>query len=108
MRGPVPAWGSIAIVLEFGEGYRGASGYVYSGEEVTPVACSWPSIELAVQAYLATLYAAGDALPITILVQFDRATGRYAVTFEVADEERWKPRPSNWRQMREDLRPSFD
>ena len=29
MRGPVGDWESFAIVLEFGDGYRSASGYAY-------------------------------------------------------------------------------
>jgi len=108
MRGPLGDWESLAIVLEFGDGYRSASGYAYPADgTVSPVACSWNSIQREVNAYLATYYEPGDQLPVKILVQFDRATGRYGVTFEDTDEERWKTRPGNFREMREQLRPSF-
>ena len=43
----------------------------------------------------------GDLLPVKILVQFERATGRYGVTFEDTGEERWKTRPGNFGKMRE-------
>ena len=109
MRGPVDDWESLAIVLEFGDGYRSASGYAYLVDgTVSPVAGDWNSIESAVHAYLDSYYEPGDRLPVKILVQFARATGRYGVTFEDTDEERWKTRPGNFRQMREQLRPSFD
>ena len=75
---------------------------------VVPVACDWASIEAEVHAYLRSYYEPGDLLPVTILVQFERTTGRYRVTFEDTDEERWKTRPRNFREMRELLRPSFD
>jgi hypothetical protein len=108
MRGTVDDWEALAIVLEFGDGYRSASGYAYPADgSVSPVACSWNSIQGEVNAYLATYYQPGDRLPVKILVQFERATGRYGVTFEDTDEERWKTRPGNFREMREQLRPSF-
>jgi hypothetical protein len=109
MGGRVDDWEALAIVMEFADGYRSASGYAYPADgTVSPVACSWNSIQQEVNAYLATYYEPGDRLPVKILVQFDRATGRYGVTFEDTDEERWKTRPRNFREMREQLRPSFD
>jgi hypothetical protein len=102
---PSPTTGSSASVPDW---ESLASGYAYSGPDVTPVAYSWPSIEPAVQAYLRSHYAPGDTLPVKILVQLDRTTGRYRLTFEETDVERWKTRPATFRQMREDLRPSFD
>jgi hypothetical protein len=109
LRGPADDWESLAIVLEFGAGHRSASGYAYPADgTVSPVACRWRSIEPAVQAYLDTYYEPGDPLPVKILVQFERATGKYGVTFEDTDQERWKTRPGNFQGMREQLRPSFD
>ncbi|CAM3527823.1 hypothetical protein OCAE111667_14125 [Occultella aeris] len=109
MRGPVEDWESLAMILEFGDGYRSVHGYAYSpGSAITAVACDWASIEPEVQAYLGDRYEPGDPLPVKILVQFDRATGEYKVTFEDTDEERWAVKPANYRQMREQLRPKFD
>ncbi|MVA76274.1 hypothetical protein GC722_09580 [Auraticoccus sp. F435] len=103
------AWESMAMILEFGEGYRSAHGYAYPpGGGVVAVACRWPSIEAAVDAYLASHYEPGDRLPVKILVQLDRTTGRYRVTFEDTDEDRWAVTPRNYRTMREELRPTFD
>jgi hypothetical protein len=47
-------------------------------------------------------------LPRKILVQFDRTTGKYDITFEETDEARWKVTPRNFRELREELRPKFD
>lgn len=109
LRGQVGAWESLAIVLVLGEGYRSASGYAYASDgSVSPVACGWRSIQGAVNAYLGHHFAPGDRLPAQVLVQLERSTGRYEVTFEETDEERWKTRPSNFRVMRQQLRPVFD
>ncbi len=90
-------------------GRRSASGYTYPADgSVSPVACGWNSIEPEVRAYLETYYEPGDLLRVKILVQFERATGRYLVTFEDTDEERWKTRPGDFRQMCEQLRQGFD
>lgn len=42
-----------------------------------------------------------------ILVQFDRTKGKYGLTFEDADETRWKVTPRNFKELRftEDCRP---
>ncbi|MFE6615029.1 hypothetical protein [Amycolatopsis sp. NPDC057786] len=99
----VDGWESLAMILEFGEGFRSVYGYAYSpGDVITPVSCKWSSIEAAVNAYL------GERLPVTILVQYDRTAGKHEVTFEDTDEERWAVKPKNFRQMREQLRPKFD
>ncbi|MGW4833265.1 hypothetical protein ACWEOG_37105 [Amycolatopsis japonica] len=102
--GPADGWESLAMILEFGEGFRSAYGYAYSpGDVIAPVACKWSSIEAAVDAY----YRPGDKLPVKILVQFDRTAGKYEVTFEDTDEDRWAVKPKNFRTMREQLRPKF-
>ena len=109
LRGQVGAWESLSIVLVLGDGYRSASGYAYASDgSVSPVACGWRSIQAAVNAYLGSCFGPGERLPAKILVQLERSTGRYEVTFEESDEERWKTRPSNFRQMRQALRPVFD
>ncbi|WP_125789402.1 hypothetical protein [Amycolatopsis sp. WAC 01375] len=106
--GSVDGWESLAMILEFGEGFRSAYGYAYSpGDVITPVACKWASIEAAVNAYLGGYYRPGERLPVKILVQYDRTAGKHEVTFEDTDEERWAVKPRNFRQMREQLRPKF-
>ncbi|MFI5558297.1 hypothetical protein ACIA2T_03370 [Amycolatopsis japonica] len=106
--GPADGWESLAMVLEFGEGFRSAYGYAYSpGDVITPVACEWPKIEASVDAYLGGYYQSGEKLPVKILVQFDRTVGKYEVTFEDTDEDRWAVKPKNFRTMREQLRPKF-
>lgn len=109
MRGPVEGWESLALILEFGEGFRSAHGYTYSaGGVITAVACNWSSIESAVNAYLGSYYEPGALLPVKMLVQFDRTSGTYKVRFEDTDEERWAVKPANYVEMREELRPTFD
>lgn len=113
VHGPVvdrDGWRSMAIILQFpGGAFNEAHGYLYSpGGDVSPVAADPWALAPAVKAYTDSYYAAGDALPRSILVQFDRTTGRYEMTFEETDETRWKATPRNFRELREALRPTFD
>lgn len=62
----------------------------------------------AVNAYTESCYKPGDPLPAAILVQFDRMSERYEVTFEDADPTRWQVTPANIGSVGEQLRPAFD
>jgi hypothetical protein len=103
-------WEALAIVLEFPEGeFNSAHGYLYSPEGViSPVAADPWAVRDAVKAYTDGYYKPGEALPRKILVQFDRTSGKYNVTFEETDETRWKVTPRTFTQLREELRPTFD
>ena len=102
-------WEALSMVVEIGEGYFSVHGYAYPADgTITPVAADPGPTQVAVNAYLASHYQPGEALPVALLVQLDRATGHYSVTFEDIDETRWKVTPRNFRQIREDLRPRFD
>ena len=58
----------------------------------------------AVAAYLDSYYAQDHEPPAKILVQFDRSSGKYEVTFEDDDVTRWKVTPANIDQIGEELR----
>ena len=49
----------------------------------------------------------GQEPPLKILVQFDRDSGRYDLTFEDDDASRWKVTPANIDQISAELRPDF-
>ena len=103
-------WESLAIILEFPDGaFNEAHGYLYSpAGEITAVASDPWAVAPAVEAYTDSCYKPGAILPRKALVQLDRTTGKYRVTFEETDEARWKVTPRNFRQLREELRPDFD
>ena len=64
-------------------------------------------IRPAVKAYTDQHYAQGESLPVSLLVQFDRGTGRFEVTFEDTDEDRWRVTPATFSSIRDELRPNF-
>lgn len=103
-------WESLAIILEFPDGeFNEAHGYLYSPNGLISAVASDPwAVKSAVKAYTDGYYKPGEALPRKILVQFDRTTGKYDITFEETDEARWKVTPRNFRELREELRPKFD
>lgn len=110
MRGPGDDWESFAMVIEFsGDQLAGTHGYAYSpGGAVSPVASRPTGIKPALDAYTESYYKPGEALPVAILVQFDRAKGEYEVTFEDTDATRWRVTPENIATIAEQLRPTFD
>ena len=103
-------WESLAIILEFPDGeFNEAHGYLYSPAGVISAVASDPwAVAPAVKAYTDSYYKPGEALPRKALVQLDRTTGKYNVTFEETDEARWKVTPRNFKELREELRPKFD
>jgi hypothetical protein len=103
-------WQSLAIILEFPDGeFNGAHGYLYSPDGVIAAVASDPwAVRPAVKAYTDSHYQPGEVLPRKALVQFDRVTGKYDVTFEDTDETRWKVTPQSFRELREELRPKPD
>jgi len=102
-------WASMAMILEFPDGtFNEAHGYLYSADgTISAVAADPWAVTAAVRAYTDRYYQAGDALPLKILVELDRTSGKYNVTFEDADESRWKMTPKNRRVFREELRPTL-
>ncbi|WP_404391795.1 hypothetical protein [Humibacillus xanthopallidus] len=113
MQGPiadVDSWDSLAMILEFPDGeFNEARGYLYSPDGVISAVASDPwAVRSAVKAYTDSYYQSGEALPRKVLVQFDRRAREYNIAFEETDETRWKVTPQNFRELREELRPTFD
>ena len=106
----VDGWDSLAIILEFPGGeFNEAHGYLYSPDGViSPVASDPWAVSSAVRSYTDSYYQAGETLPRKVLVQFDRRAREYNIAFEETDEARWKVTPQNFRELREELRPTFD
>lgn len=109
MRGTADDWQSLSIVISFDDDrISGTSGYAYSPDGVISAVASRPSgVQPAVEAYTASYYKPGEPLPVKLLVQFDRTTGKYEVTFEDTDVSRWNVSAANIEQLREELRPKF-
>lgn len=103
-------WSSFALVLTVEDGdLVDTHGYAYSPDgaiSAASVRSSW--VRQAVLDYLDGRFGTEAGLPKKTLVQFDRTTGRYGVTFEHEDAGRWDVTPANFAQVREQLRPSFD
>lgn len=110
MRGARDDWASLAIVIDLSaRRISGTHGYAYSPDGSTSAVASRPSgIAPAVEAYLDSRYTPDQEPPAKILVQFDRSSGKYEVTFEDDDVTRWKVTPANIEQISEELRPHFD
>lgn len=109
MQGARDDWASLAMVIDLRNGrISGTHGYAYSPDGSVSAVASRPSgVTPAVEAYLASHYRPDQEPPVKILVQFDRDSGKYEVTFEDDDAARWKVTPANIEQISQELRPNF-
>ncbi|MDZ8171382.1 hypothetical protein [Microbacterium xanthum] len=107
LRGVGADWSSLAIVVNLrGSRVSGTSGFAYLPDGGVEATAARPSaIAPAVAEYLRMRYPGDAALPVAILVQLDRPTGRYEITFEDADTTRWTATPATIDDVREQLRP---
>lgn len=103
-------WESMAMILEFPDGtFNEAHGYLYSPDGTISAVASDPwAVRTAVDAYTSSYYKPDDVLPVQMLLELNRRSGKYRVTFEDSDDTRWKMTPRNRRTFREELRPKFD
>ena len=110
MKGAHDDWVSLAMIIDLrGERVIGTHGYAYTPDRTTSAVASRPSgIQAAVAAYLGSADQRRQEPPVAILVQLDRVSGRYEVTFEHDDAARWKVTPANIDQLAEELRPHVD
>ncbi|PSS43706.1 hypothetical protein C6401_11345 [Arthrobacter woluwensis] len=110
MRGQTDGWESLSMVIDLRDGLlAGTHGYTYGPGSVISATASRPSaVKSAVNAYTAHHLDNGQAMPLAMLVQFDRQSGRCDVTCEYHDANRWKVTPSNLYEIRELLRPAVD
>ncbi|MDJ1114602.1 hypothetical protein [Microbacterium dauci] len=109
LRGAPDEWDALALVIELrGDRVATTYGYVYQADGTTAAVASRPSGVLStVRAYLAATYEAGQRLPLKLLVQFERITRAYEITFEDSDAARWKVTPGNIDVVPHELRPDF-
>lgn len=110
MKGAGDDWASLAMVLDLSGGrIRGTHGYAYSPDGTVSAVASRPSaIRPALEAYLGSVERLGQEPPVAILLQLDRDSSTYEVTFEDVDAARWRATPANLVKISEDLRPTFD
>ncbi len=106
------SWDSVAVVYDIGDGHTANSGFLYHEERVYPV-----SLEIEEEPLLLddTITEFRNELEretghrfVQLLIQMENQTGRIKIDFEFDSRERWAIQPSNFREMRETLRPNFD
>ncbi|MES2631150.1 MAG: hypothetical protein V4611_04280 [Patescibacteria group bacterium] len=103
-------WESMSILVESFQGrFNSVSGSLYSPDGTISIVAARPSAVLPfVDAYISSKYKPGEKLPVCFLVQYSRKSGKYTITFEDTDEKRWKITPKNYKELREELRPTFE
>jgi hypothetical protein len=109
MKGAPDDWASLAMIVDLTAGrVSGTHGYAYSPDGASSAVASRPSgVRPSVEAYLGGHAEPGQQPPLKLLVQVERDSGRYEVTFEDRDASRWKVTPANVHEISEELRPRF-
>ncbi len=104
------SWDAFSVVIRLNdEGVpSGSNGYLYSGaHDFRAIAADPFDIRPAMAAYLRSVYGDGPR-PLKMLIQFDRASGRFNVQFEDKDPKRWAVTPADIHGFIESLRPKFE
>lgn len=108
---PVPGWTSVAMVFDIDQKGRPSGSYGYAFvNDGPPIATSVDPFEFedAFLDYLKSVYTDDQLPPVKLLIQFDSISGRYEVTFEDNNHDRWAVTPRTLKTIREELRPKFD
>lgn len=102
-------WQSFSIIVGSYEGVLNSTGgYLYSPDgQITAVSANSLKVLPFINEYVSEYYKPGEKLPVSLLIQFDRTSGRYAIIFEDTDAMRWKITPRNFKELREALRPNL-
>jgi len=102
-------WAAWSVVVRLAGGrMSGTTAWIYGADGASaPAVCRPSRIIPALDAYLAWRYPAGEALPVQLLVQLDRTSGRFGIELEDHDANRWQVTPANIDDIAEELRPSL-
>ena len=103
-------WASFSLVIRLDEDGlpNGTNGYLYKADgDFEAISVKPRLLRPSVMPYLKDIYG-DDKLPIKMLVQFDRLSGRYKTEFEDKDDSRWRVRPADIDGYIEELRPKFE
>lgn len=108
---PTPEWASLALVFGINDQGMPVESYGYAFVADGPPMATSVKPRLIKEAfidYLRSVYTDDQQPPVKLLIQFDSISGRYEVTFEDNDRNRWAVTPRTLSTVREELRPKFD
>ena len=105
-------WDSLVFVFDAAEGHIANSGFLYSLDSVRPASARIESDPMLLNNQIRDLrekiFDQCNAKFRQMLVQMESQSGRIKIDFEFDDPSRWTIKPSNIKQMREELRPNFE
>jgi hypothetical protein len=109
LHGAPDDWASFSMVIGLSGGrLSGTHGYTYAADgAMTPTSSRPSGIRPALEAFLDDRFGPDGVLPVKMLVQYDRDTQRYEVTFEDTDASRWMVTPANVEKVPEQIRPNL-
>ena len=102
-------WREFSVVFTYQEDVSSVFGYAYDkAGEFTAIAPENGDIDDAAQRFVNFLQQNHDGKIVSLLVQYNRRSGRYNADFEYDDPQRWAITPDNLDAMTETLRPRLD
>lgn len=101
---------SLAVGLTDKGTYANSHGCAYGPDDtwIKPISAVPAVIDDPLRAFVAERYPDGGKQAVKLLFQLELATGNYNVEYEDTDASRWKPTPSNYREVQAALKPTFD
>lgn len=109
LRGAPDDWVSLSLIIGIQSRRPATSyGYAYTADGQSCAVASRPSgLFPTLTKYLDEKYQPDERVPVKLLVQFNRDSGGYLITFEDTDTSRWQVTPENVYTIQEQLRPNI-
>lgn len=109
MQGAKDDWQTFAMVISIhNKLLSGTYGYAYNEQGEYYAVASRPSRLIdTFTSYINSYFAATERAPVKLLVEYDRLSGNYRLTFEDDDVDRWKVTPATVDTIIRELRPTF-
>ncbi|MFV0452821.1 MAG: hypothetical protein ACK5LS_11390 [Propioniciclava sp.] len=106
--GGADQWEALSMVLTFDGGeLDGTYGFAYGADGSITATSARPSRVGPLAVRVAESATGDPVLPVSMLVQVERSSGRCRVVVEPTDTSRWQVTPQNLAAIRQELRPTF-
>lgn len=105
-------WQSLSLVYDTDEGHTANSGFLYQEGNTRPFSAriedSPTLLRDTVLDLRQVIYEETGKQITQLLIQMESESGKLKIDFDFEKPGKWSIEPSNFKQMRESLRPSFE
>lgn len=105
-------WELLSFVFDVADGHIANSGFLYTKDKIRPASARIEADPLILDDKIVELreliFKQCNEKFKQLLIQMEKKSGKIKIDFEFDDPSRWSITPANMKQIREELRPSFE